>query len=31
MVLGDKIDVGPGLTTDQLAVYQALYDRVRQR
>ena len=30
MVLGDKIDVGPGLTTDQLAVYQALYDRVRR-
>lgn len=29
MILGDKIDVGPGLTKDQLAVYQALYDRVR--
>jgi para-nitrobenzyl esterase len=29
MVLGDKVEPGPGLTAEQLAVYQALYDRVR--
>jgi para-nitrobenzyl esterase len=31
LVLGDKIEPGPALTKEQLAVYQALYERVRQR
>jgi para-nitrobenzyl esterase len=30
MILGDKVEPGPGLTKEQLAVYQALYDRVRK-
>lgn len=30
MILGDKVEPGPGLTKDQLAVYQALYDRVKK-
>jgi para-nitrobenzyl esterase len=31
MVLGDKIEPGPALTKEQLALYQAQYDRIRQR
>jgi carboxylesterase type B len=30
MILGDKVEPGPGLTKEELAVYQALYDRVRK-
>ena len=26
-VVGDKVEVGPGLTTAQLAYYQARYDK----
>ena len=31
LVLGDKIEPGEDLTKDRVALYQALYDRLRQQ
>jgi para-nitrobenzyl esterase len=31
MVLGDKVEPGPALTKEQIALFQAQYDKIRQR